>query len=49
MANRWKISVSLIESQPYPNKLENFHFQTNSRLEMNSGIKVQLVQWHAEC
>lgn len=43
MANRWKINASLTESQPYPNKLENFHFQTNSRLEINSGIKVQTV------
>lgn len=43
MANRWKIGASLTESQPYPNKLENFHFQTNSSLEINSGIKVQTV------
>lgn len=49
MANRRKIRSSLTEPQLYPNKLENFHFQTNSILEMNSGIKVQTVQWQGEC
>lgn len=43
MANRREIRAGLPESQVYPNKTENFHFQTNSVLEMNSGIKVQMV------